>query len=255
MKRFLLALLLLVAVTAQGGRNFLGTIAEDATIIFYWETFDDNGASVTRATDGTVKLIREDGTDCTAGAITDAEDSLDTGVHKVTVDTSGNVNCTVGSTYFVWIDGAVIDGDTVNAVIGTFSIEDRFVNVTQIESADATDQIRDSVVDDSTRIDASSVNAVEAKADSILADTGTDGVVVAAASKTGYALSATGLNLITFNIDGVSQTIVNAIRLAVRQIVGDMTITGTTLTYTDADGTVTTFTLNSATSPTKRTRQ
>ena len=39
------------------------------------------------------------------------------------------------------------------------------VNVLEIEGSDATDQIRDSVVDDSTRIDGSSVNAIEAKVD------------------------------------------------------------------------------------------
>jgi len=60
------------------------------------------------------------------------------------------------------------------------------VDVVTIETSDATDQIRDSVVDDATRIDGSSVNAVEAKVDTvdgnvdlILADTGTDGVVIA----------------------------------------------------------------------------
>ena len=38
-----------------------------------------------------------------------------------------------------------------------------------------------------------SVNTIDGIVDSILADTGTDGVVVAAASKTGYALSTAGL--------------------------------------------------------------
>ena len=41
------------------------------------------------------------------------------------------------------------------------------------------------------------VAAVKAVVDAILVDTGTDGVVVAAGSKTGYALSATGADLIT----------------------------------------------------------
>lgn len=40
------------------------------------------------------------------------------------------------------------------------------------------------------------LDAIKADSAAILLDTGTDGVVVAAASKTGYALSATGLNLV-----------------------------------------------------------
>jgi hypothetical protein len=45
------------------------------------------------------------------------------------------------------------------------------VDVIQVEGADATDTIRDSIVDDATRIDASSVNAVEGKLDTV------DGIV------------------------------------------------------------------------------
>jgi hypothetical protein len=45
------------------------------------------------------------------------------------------------------------------------------VDVVTVETADATNTIRDSVVDDATRIDASSVNAVEAKVDTV------DGIV------------------------------------------------------------------------------
>ena len=45
------------------------------------------------------------------------------------------------------------------------------VNVTNIEGSDPTDQIRDAVVDDATRLDASSLNAIEAKVDTV------DGIV------------------------------------------------------------------------------
>jgi len=44
-------------------------------------------------------------------------------------------------------------------------------NVVEIEGADPTDTIRDSVVDDATRLDASSLNAIEAKVDTV------DGIV------------------------------------------------------------------------------
>ena len=47
------------------------------------------------------------------------------------------------------------------------------------------------------------IDTVDTNVDSILVDTGTDGVVVATASKTGYSLSATGLDLITQSATGV----------------------------------------------------
>jgi len=104
---------------------YLGDLTVDATVTFHWNTNEATGASVTRATNGTVKLIRDDNQDCTAGAITDSEDSPDVGIHKCAVDTSGNVNCIAGYDYTVWLDGATIDGEVVNAALASFSIENR----------------------------------------------------------------------------------------------------------------------------------
>lgn len=77
-------------------------------------------------------------------------------------------------------------------------------------AADVDAEILSYIVDDATRIDASALNTasvttipailvdtgttLDGKIDAILLDTGTDGVVVAAASKTGYRLSATGVD-------------------------------------------------------------
>jgi len=61
-------------------------------------------------------------------------------------------------------------------------------------AADVDAEILSYLVDDATRIDASSLNTASVTSiPAILADTGTDGVVVAAASKTGYTLSQAGL--------------------------------------------------------------
>lgn len=106
---------------------YLGDFVEGYNnLIFYWNTNDANGASVTRSTDGTLKLIRSDGTDCTTGSLTDTEDSPDTGIHKCTVDLSINDKCLPGYDYTVWVDGAVIATRTVNAALAQFSIENRF---------------------------------------------------------------------------------------------------------------------------------
>ena len=77
----------------------------------------------------------------------------------------------------VWREFMVLPANEYDSlVLGTDALE---VNVTEVEGADPTDTIRDAVVDDATRIDASSVNAVEGKLDTvdgivddILADTG-----------------------------------------------------------------------------------
>jgi len=106
---------------------------------------------------------------------------------------------------------------------------------------------------DGGRLDAI-LDTISGNSTSILADTGTDGVVVASGSKTGFSLAAAGLDLVIVKIDGVNTTLPNAVKLGVRQLVGDMAIVGTTMTYSDADGNIVVYTLNHATTPTARTR-
>ena len=90
---------------------YLGDLVEDACVRFWWNTNDSDGASITRATDGTIKVRRgSDGTDCTGTSVTDSEDTPDTGIHECIIDTSDNANYTTGDEYVVWLDGAVIDG-------------------------------------------------------------------------------------------------------------------------------------------------
>lgn len=198
---------------------YLGDIAENATIAFGWDTVDGNGASITRATDGTIKVRRlDDGTDCTGTSVTDNEDTPDTGIHECIIDTNDNANYTPSNDYAVWLDGAVIDGQTVNAVLATFSIENRFMRGTDganttvpdaAGTAPTANEIRDAIVDDSTRIDASALNTHAAispataaalathdgKLDTAQLDldtlTGTDGVTLATA-QANYAPAKAG---------------------------------------------------------------
>jgi len=127
MKRFLLIVALALAAIVQAAPQELGNVADDSTVIFSWNTFDDDGASVTRATDGTVKVLRlVDDTDCTAGVVTDSEDDPLTGIHKCTLDLSGSANCIADRDYIVYVEGMVVDGDTINAVLARFSIQKRY---------------------------------------------------------------------------------------------------------------------------------
>lgn len=105
---------------------YLGDFKEDATVDFQWGTYDDNNASVTRATDGTVQVYKDNGVTQSVAGITDTEDfdSL-TGLHACTIDLSADAFYSVGSNYTVVVAAATIDGDIINSPIAHFSIENR----------------------------------------------------------------------------------------------------------------------------------
>ena len=108
--------------------GYLGDFAEDATVKFAWSSNAAAGASITRATDGTIKVWSlATGADVTNGAVTDTEDGIDTGIHIVSINTAAHADYAVGADYAVWVDGAVIDGQTVNGLLASFSIENRTV--------------------------------------------------------------------------------------------------------------------------------
>lgn len=92
-----------------------------------WASFGADGASITRATNGTISVYKNAGTTQTTTGVTDTEDfDAVTGIHWVTVDTSADGTFyAAGNNFTVVLSGATIDGKTVNAVLGTFSIEYR----------------------------------------------------------------------------------------------------------------------------------
>ena len=105
--------------------KYFGDIAEDALIYFSFNTNDSNGASVTY-TGGTVEVYKDDatGTETTTGVTVSKDHDDLVGAHIVKIDTS-DVFYAVGADYNVVLDGATIDGQTVDAFIGSFSIENR----------------------------------------------------------------------------------------------------------------------------------
>ena len=109
----------------------LGNRAEDSVIAFTWDTNDADGASITRATDGTISVYKDDNTTQSVAGVTDVEDfdSL-TGVHNCKIDLSADAFYATGCDYSVVLSAATIDGETVNATIATFSIEHRFMRGT-----------------------------------------------------------------------------------------------------------------------------
>ena len=107
---------------------FLGNVRDGDTIAFSWGTTNAAGASITRATDGTIGIRKGSaGPPCTGTAVTDNEDTPLTGIHECIIDTSlMQPACSGGEDYHVYLGGAVIDGQAVNAPLATFSIENRY---------------------------------------------------------------------------------------------------------------------------------
>lgn len=129
MKKLLAAFLILCG--AAMGQQTLGTFAEDDTIHFLWTTVDSAGEPVTRSTDGTVSVYKDNGTTQSTAGVTDAEDFDGlTGVHAVTIDLSADAFYATGSNYIVTINGAVVDGVTVNAPIAYFTIQNEYMRGT-----------------------------------------------------------------------------------------------------------------------------
>jgi len=115
---------------------YLGDYKEDDVVYFCWGTNDKDGASITRATDGSIKVYKDDGTTESTAGITDTEDfDSITGIHNCKIDLSADAFYAAGHDYSVVLVGAVIDGEIVNAVLTTFSIENRFAGSVLFEKA------------------------------------------------------------------------------------------------------------------------
>ena len=115
---------------------YLGDYKEDSTLYFCWSTNDKDGASITRSTDGTIIVYKEDNVSASEAGITDTEDFGGiTGIHNCKIDLSSDAFYAAGHDYSVVLAGATIDGESVNAVLATFSIENRFAGSLLFEKA------------------------------------------------------------------------------------------------------------------------
>jgi hypothetical protein len=110
----------------------LGDFAAGATVHLPWDTSSSDGSSITRATDGTIRVYKDNSVAqrASSAGITDSEDFDGlVGVHWLTIDLADNTDAgfyATGHNYSVVLVGAVVDGRTVNAVLGVFSIQNRY---------------------------------------------------------------------------------------------------------------------------------
>ncbi len=105
---------------------YLGDYAKNSTVCFCWDSFNKNGASVTRTSNGSIKIYRDDSVAESTAGITDVEDFDDlTGIHSCKINTAADSFYAAGHDYSVVLAGATIDGEDVNAVLAVFSVENR----------------------------------------------------------------------------------------------------------------------------------
>jgi hypothetical protein len=150
----------------------------------------------------------------------------------------------------VWHEYMILPSNTWDSLVGGSDYLQS--DIIQIEGSDATDQIRDAVVDDSTRIDASALNTLSGN------DPG--GQLAAQSDITGLNDISVSDVLTTqmteaYAADGVAPTLAQAV-FAIMQNICEIQKSGTTLTIKKLDGSTTamTFTLDDADDPSSRTR-
>ncbi len=112
---------------------YFGDFAADETVYITFNTFDSDGASVTVTNLATTDIhLHKDGG--TTQRATDAGYTLSidfdgiTGNHIIAIDLSDNTSTgwyTTATDYQVRVEGITVDSQTINAWIGSFSIENR----------------------------------------------------------------------------------------------------------------------------------
>ena len=81
---------------------YLGDFVEDSTLHFLWSTNGQNGASITRSTNGEVRVYKANGVGQSTAGVTDTEDFDGlTGVHACTIDLSADAFYAVANNYSV----------------------------------------------------------------------------------------------------------------------------------------------------------
>ncbi|MCK4814226.1 hypothetical protein KA005_00530 [bacterium] len=118
---------------------YSGDYKEDSSVYIMFNTFssDDPSASctITNFANTDVHIHKDDGLaqrNNAAGITVSVDFDGITGSHMIKIDTSDDTVAgfwVTGKDYFVRIEGTTIDGGTINAVVGRFSIENRFSEV------------------------------------------------------------------------------------------------------------------------------
>ncbi len=126
MFRFITALLVCLAAAPAWGATGLGDFPTGATVYCPWTTNAQDGHAITRSTNGTISVYKENNTTQSTTGVTDTEDfDANTGSHLVAIDTSADGTFyAAGKEFWVLLTGSTVDTITpVVSVLCTFSLE------------------------------------------------------------------------------------------------------------------------------------
>ncbi len=208
---------------------YYGDYPLSALVFIPWNSNAIAGESITRATNGTIQVYKDgDSTTEVTTGVTDSEDfDTLTGAHLVKVDTSADGTFYAsGHSFQVMLKGAVIDGKTINAFLGTFTIN--------MNSAVAVLGVKGDAAADGDPTSTDTVMAYIKQLINVLM--GTAGIVSWPASAApGNAVSlAEGLRYVADQVAGISLA-TNAGDLATKVPDSSTLVTGTSISgsYTD----------------------
>jgi hypothetical protein len=243
---------------------YLGDFPTSAPVSFHWNTCDQTGASITRSTDGTLKLYK-DGSPTersSLSGVTQTEDfDAQTGVHYVKIDLSDNTDAgfyAAGSEYSVVMTGMTIDTKVVSAVLAQFSIERAGGALALLKSGTSGLSALKTLLDAVDDYLDTEVAAIKTKTDLLPASPAAVGSAMTLTSGERTAIAdATRARPLTegYAADGVAPTLEQAVFMIMQGIL-EFGIAGTVLTTRKLDKSTTayTHTLDDATAPTRRTR-
>lgn len=107
--------------------KYLGDFLDGKSVYGWWNANAIAGESITRATNGTISVYKNNSDTQTTTGVTDTEDfdSL-TGVNRFVIDTSADAAFyAAGNDFSVVLSAATIDGKTINACLAQFSLRNR----------------------------------------------------------------------------------------------------------------------------------
>ncbi len=117
--------------------TYYGDFATGSVVQIPFNSSAADGTSITLATNGTIRVYKGSSTTqrTSANGITftedfDTADTAAVGIHMIAIDLSDNSDAgfyAAGNNYHVAVTGMVIDGVTVSAWVGSFSIQNRVV--------------------------------------------------------------------------------------------------------------------------------
>lgn len=197
--------------------EYFGDYPEDASVLIPFNTFDSNDPSasvtITNLADSDLHVHKDGSTTeiVTDGATIAINFDGITGNHLATIDTSVDAAYATGSEYAVRMEGTTVDGATINAWIGAFSIERAGAALALLKGTNSLANIEDKIDIIDTNVDqietAVITNAagIDISADIAVIEGQTDDIGIAGAGLTAINLPNQTMDIIgdiTGNLSG-----------------------------------------------------